>query len=76
MKLCLEFTVKCSQCPAHDAFHALTLFPQAMEQQWEDAEVYFEALGWLKLPSGKWVCRKNRVRTGSGSARVPQKEAA
>lgn len=58
MKVNLQFTVNCSQCPANDVFNTLLLFEDTFDRKWNDAQAYFENTGWMRLPSGQWVCRK------------------
>lgn len=60
MKVNLQFTISCQQCPANEVFNALMLFMdmKRFAEKAHDAETYFEKTGWLKLPSGNWVCRK------------------
>jgi hypothetical protein len=64
MKVNLQFTVSCSQCPANDVFNALLFVPTPFrfEEKRNDADAYFESTGWLRLPSGQWVCRRERER--------------
>jgi hypothetical protein len=58
MKINLQFTVQCSQCFTNDVFNALLMFTDEryFQTKVEDAEAYFEGLGWTRLPSGNWVC--------------------
>lgn len=71
MKLTLQFTVNCSACFANEVFNVHLVAPDQHDfrQSLEDAGAYFEMAGWLRLPSGKWVCEKHQARESAAAER-------
>lgn len=58
MKINLQFSVSCAQCPHNNVFNAHMMFPNEkyFANKIANAEAFFERAGWLKLPSGSWIC--------------------
>ena len=56
MNVNLQFTVQCSECFVNDVVNFVAVEAQVLGYRWDDAVERFESRGWLRLPSGKWVC--------------------
>lgn len=62
MNVNLLFYVKCSQCYLEHTFNAYIQLPDhgAFDRCANAADDYFDTIGWLRLPSGRWLCRTHR----------------
>lgn len=62
MRIRIEMSIQCSQCQGTVAFIRTTFIPEQLDVVEKDADAYFEGLGWIKLPSGRWVCDQHNSR--------------